>query len=409
MRKYYFIAAAALVVLAACQKKGNEVQENQTPGTSVTTVPAWLEDESLPVPIEMGKQGLFATKGLPIASSDFNDASFRYSVIALRESDDAVMSGFEGGVLARNAAGDENTATGDDLTGNTVVQFLDAYGADVTKYYPYMYSDGTFNFYGYRVDGNAPTLSGTSINGIQMGPNDILWAKAEAQAADETAARVGNASVNRDYESNGFSARYIRGIRREYVANNHGGMSAYVDALPHLDFEHVTSQVKFVIKAFDAIAEATLADASVAVSSIVIGGTDAEYPTATAIASTANLNIKTGAFTQNQTGTISVTNIANDFAILETGTQCGDPLFIMPFSGNILFTMVFTLPTGGTQTIKTVLTAPAVPADNIPAGTFAPGYVYKFTVSLESIEKINIITTLQPWGTEVEADPVVID
>ncbi len=408
MRKYCVFAATALVVLAACQKKGNEVA-NQAPETSVTTVPAWVDDESLPVPIEMGKHGLMATKGSPILAGDFSDASFRYSVIALRESDDAVMAGFEGGVLARNAAGGVDTATGDDLTGNTVVKFVDANGQDVTKYYPYMYADGTFNFYGYRVDGAAPTLTGTSINGVQMGPNDLLWAKAEAAGADETAARTGNAGVGRDYESNGFSARYIRGIRREYVGNQHS-MQNYVSALPHLEFAHITSQLQFFIKAFDEIAENTLAGARVAVSSITIGGTDAtNYPTASAIAATANFNIKTGALTQASAGTISVTNIANNFAITEDGAQCGDPLFIMPFTGNILLTMELTLPTEDTQTIKTVLTAPAIPAASVAAGTFAAGYVYKFTVSLESIEKINIVTTLLPWGETVEADPIVID
>ena len=409
MRKYYVFAAAALVVLAACQKKGNEVA-NQAPETSVTTVPAWVDDESLPVPIEMGKHGLMATKGLPVSAENFADASFRYSVIALRESDDAVMAGFEGGVLARNAAGVVDAATGDDLSGNTVVQFLDAQGTAVTKYYPYMYADGTFNFYGFRVDGTAPTVTGTAINGIAMGPNDLLWAKAEAAGADETAARTGNASVGRDYESNGFSARYIRGIRREYVGTQHS-MANYVAALPHLEFGHITSQLQFFIKAFDEIAENTLAGASVAVSSITIGGTDEDNPTASAIAATANLNIKTGELTQNTAGTISVQNIAQNFSITETGAQCGDPLFIMPFTGNILLTMVLTLPTGDTQTIKTVLTAPAIPTAVPPvaAGTFEKGYVYKFTVSLESIEKINIVTTLLPWGATVEADPIVID
>lgn len=410
MRKYYVFAAAALVVLAACQKKGNEVENKQSLDTSLTTIPAWLEDESLPVPIEMGKHGLMATKGSPILAADFSDASFRYSVIAFRESDDAVMAGFEGGVLARNAAGGVDTATGDDLTGNTVVKFVDANGQDVFKYYPYMYADGTFNFYGYRVDGAAPTLTGTSINGVQMGPNDLLWAKAEAAGSDETAARTGNAGVGRDYESNGFSARYIRGVRRAYVDGTPQGMQNYVSALPHLEFAHITSQLQFFIKAFDEIAENTLAGARVAVSSITIGGTDAtNYPTASAIATTANFNIKTGALTQATAGTISVSNIANNFAITEDGAQCGDPLFIMPFTGNILLTMELTLPTGDTQTIKTVLTAPAIPAANVAAGTFAAGYVYRFTVSLESIEKINIVTTLLPWGDTVEADPIVID
>lgn len=416
MRKYFVFAAAALVVLAACQKKGSEVA-NQAPETSVTTVPAWVDDESLPVPIEMGKHGLMATKGggEPVSAAKFAESAFRYSVIALRKSDGEVMEGFDGGVLARNIDGDEDAATGDDLTGNTVVQFLDNNGQAVTKYYPYMYADGQFNFYGYRVDGNPQhqQLEGTTIRGIEMGPYDLLWAESKALAADETAARTGNAGVGRDYESNGFSARYIRGVRRAYVDGTAQGMQNYVSALPHLEFKHITSQLQFFIKAFDDIAEKTLAAANVTVSSITIGGTDAADPDIMPIAQKTNFDVATGDLSQDTPGTITVEEdeINDNLVIDQNGTQCCNPLFIMPHTGKILLTMELTLPTGDTQTIKTPLAAPAIPTADppIPAGTFAAGYVYKFTVSLESIEKINIVTTLLPWGDTVEADPIVID
>lgn len=198
-------------------------------------------------------------------------------------------------------------------------------------------------------------------------------------------------------------------------------MSDYIDALPHLNFEHITSQIQFYINAFDQIAENTLSGAHVAVSAITIGGTDTNYPTASAIAATANLNIKTGIFTQNTAGTISVDNIASDFAITQAGAQCGDPLFIMPFTGNILLTISLTLPNmTEPEQIKTVLVAPAIAASGTPntpgyrpavaEGTFAAGYVYRFTISLESIEKINIVTSLAEWGPTIQpAEPTVID
>ena len=416
MRKYFVFAAAALVALSACNKNGREPGGN-TVDNQVTTMPAWMVDETLPVPIQMGEQGVLETKGAAIADLD----GLVYNVIALRESDNEVMAGFSGGVRARNIPGSPDSATGDNLTGQTVVQFLDSDGTTpVTKYYPYLYSDGTFNFYGYRIGADAPSLSGTSIN-VELGDNDLLWAKAEALASDETAARAGNTSVGRDYESNGFSARYIRGIRREYVTNN-GSMENYIAALPHLNFQHITSQLQFFIKAFDTIAENTLnaVGASVSVASITIGGTDTEYPTASPIAKTANLNILNGELTQVTSGTLSVSNIADDFSITEDGAVCGDPLFIRPFTGNILLNMALTLPDGTNQTIKTVLEAPAIAESGTPgqpgyhpavqAGRFEANYVYKFTISLESIEKINIVTTLSPWGPVIEpAAPTVID
>lgn len=418
MRKYFVFAAAALVVLAACQKKDAERVSIKNPD--------WVEDESLPVPIEIGGLGIAETKGTPITNTAFSSASFRYNVIALNKETDDVMAGFAGSVLAHNVAGANDpiaTGTGDNLTGQTVVEFLDNDGVKKDMYYPYLYKDGAFNFYGFRIDGTTPSnLSGTTVSGIEMGPNDIIWAKAEAKGSDETAANEGNISVGRTYEdSYGFSARYIRGIRREYVTNN-GSMSDYIDALPHLDFDHITSQIQFYINAFDQIAENTLSGAHVAVSAITIGGTDTNYPTASAIAATANLNIKTGIFTQNTAGTISVDNIASDFAITQAGALCGDPLFIMPFTGNILLTISLTLPNMTTaEQIKTVLVAPAIAASGTPntpgyrpavaAGTFAAGYVYRFTISLESIEKINIVTSLSPWPEDpIEpAQPIVID
>lgn len=433
MRKYFVFAAAALVVLAACQKK------NAEPVAPIKD-PAWLNDESLPVPIEIGGQDIAETKGSPISSTDFSNSNFRYSVIAFNKENDAVMKGFEGGVLAHNANGALDADTGDDLTNQNVVEFLDNSGVKKDMYYPYLYKEkyttgnvtsyitGAYNFYGFRIDGSAPTITGTSINGIEMGTNDIIWAEAVASGTDETAANLGNTSVGRNYEdSKGFSARYIRGIRREYVTNNHS-MADYIDALPHLKFKHITSQIQFYINAFDQIAEYTLRNAHVAISDITIGGTTYTPPTSSSpipspLAETANLNIKTGTFTyaESDYGTIHVTNIASNFSITQAGAQCGDPLFIAPFTGNILLTISLTLPNmTESEEIQTVLVAPAIaqvgdPGDAnyrepVAQGTFAPNYIYKFTISLESIEKINIIASLEDWGSVIEpAAPTVID
>ena len=81
---------------------------------------------------------------------------------------------------------------------------------------------------------------------------------------------------------------------------------------------------------------------------------------------------------------------------------------------DILVTLNLTLPgLDKPQAIEAKLHAPAIPAENnrpaVAEGRFAKGYAYKFTITLMSLEKIQITTSIAPWLTAPATDPIVID
>ncbi len=440
MRKYFVFAAAALVVLAACQKKGNEVENNPQGGTintNLVALPDWVTNEDLGVPVEMGKTGI-VTKGAPITGADFEETDFTYSVISFNNTmvpgtAGSVMKGFEGGVLARNVVNGPSAtnATGDDISNTIMTQFGTLGSGSVwtakTIYYPYMYVDGTFDFYGYRVDGTAQTLNtaGTGIDNVALGANDLIWAKATPNTQLQTLASTAYSTERGHTEAaNGFSAKYIRGgvwaVAQGLTNPLTSAAAKYVDFLPNLAFEHITSQIQFVVKAYDLRAQTTLHDANVVINSITLGDPASFF-------STADFNIVDGSLNGHTHGSLSVENIDPAFAITTTGASCGDPLFIMPCAA----TTQAPLPVALSMSIRDAqnnviqdvdvtanVTAPAVledPADAAstvlyPAGTFVKGYKYTFTISLMSLEKIEITTSLAGWiDANNTTDPIVID
>lgn len=439
MRKYYVIAAAALVVLAACQKKGNEPENKQggAINTNLVALPDWVTNEDLGVPVEMGKNGI-VTKGAPITGADFEETDFTYSVISFNNTmvpgtDGSVMKGFEGGVLARNVVNGNSVtnATGDDISNTIMTQFGTLGSGNVwapkTIYYPYMYVDGTFDFYGYRVDGTAQTLNtaGTGIDNVALGVNDLIWAKATPNTQLQTLASTAYSTERGHAEvANGFSAKYIRGGVWAVAQNLDNPITnnpvTYVEFLPNLAFEHITSQIQFVVKAYDGRAQTTLQGANVIINSIELGDP-------TTFFSTADFNIVDGTLNGRTHGSLSVSNIDPSFVINTTGADCGDPLFIMPCAATtqapLPVKLNMSIRDANNNVIQDVdvtanVTAPAVledPADASstvisPAGTFVKGYKYTFTISLMSLEKIEITTSLAGWiDANNVTDPIVID
>lgn len=442
MRKYYVFAAAALVVLAACQKKGNEANNNPgggTVNTNLIAMPDWVTNEDQGVPVEMGKTGI-VTKGTPITAQDFEGNDFTYSVIAFNNTmvpgaEGSVMEGFTGGVLARNVVNGNSAtnATGDDISNTTMTQFGTLGSGNVWTpkiiYYPYVYADGTFDFYGYRVDGTAAghtlNAAGTGIDNVPLGVNDIIWAKATPKSQLQTLASTAYSTERGHTETaNGFSAKYIRGgvwaVAQGLTNPLTSAAAKYVDFLPNLAFEHITSQIQFVVKAYDQRAQTTLTDARVIINSIKLGDPATFYETA-------DFNIVDGTLTGKSHNSLTVVNISPSFAINTTGADCGDPLFIMPCAASTAAPLPVTLNMSIRNDQNVViqdievtapLTAPAVlqnPADAsstvlYPAGTFIKGYKYTFTISLMSLEKIEITTALAEWiDANNTTDPIVID
>lgn len=434
MKKYILLAAAALVALAACKKTDEQAPATQEPAKDNT--PAWVNDESAAVPIEFGAGQMNAdVKGIAMNATAFETASF--DVLAVNQAG-AVMAGFEGGVFAQNVKRTEAPVY-------TVAQFkalndLQEY-VNVDKYYPYLLSAGYFKFYGYHVGitpavmyttlaeynedhdpditqdqfnnltveqrTKTPAVYGThqtltasnTIENVPIGQNDIIWAKAEPTQANLFALElIDENTPEKAATYPGFNAKYVRAARAK-AANE----TAYYDYLPKLAFNHLTSQIQFVIKAADATAQTSLTGANVAISSIVVGGTNDNVAGTTTIHNQATFDVVAGTLAGSNLGTIAVQNIG-DFTITTAGANCGEPIFILPINGDILMTLNITLPgMEEPQVITSKLRAPAVVGTGtnenpqFAAGTFAAGLAYQYTIILHSIEKIEVVTTLAEW------------
>ena len=194
----------------------------------------------------------------------------------------------------------------------------------------------------------------------------------------------------------------------------------YVDFLPKLEFQHLTSQIQFVVKAYDQRAQTTLHDANVVINSITLGDPATFF-------STADFNIVDGTLNGHTHGSLLVENIDPAFAITTTGANCGDPLFIMPCAASTAAPLPVALNMSirdaqnnviqdvdvtANVTAPAVLTDPDDPTSAVlyPAGTFVKGYKYTFTISLMSLEKIEITTSLAGWiDANNTTDPIVID
>lgn len=381
MRKYCVFAAAALVVLAACQKKGNEGVEAKP------SVPEWLTDESLPVPIQFSGQNV-DTKGTPIDGTAFAGEEFRYAVLGVNKTTGAIMEGFDGGVLAKNVAGADELSAAALMT-----EFIEG-----PRYYPYMYSQGQFSFFGYRTSdaidsGTLPTLNGTSVNNIVIGQTDILYAAAIAETSKEEAATAAyNTARGGSGTALGFSAKYIRGARLASSPGDVFSSATFITYLPTFTFEHKTSQFIFHVKTVDDDATASLNAAHVTVGSITIGD----------VKTTANLNIVTGELVgTGSNGNVSVT-APDSFTFSKEGAVWGEPIFLLPGTDDITFTMLLNLPNNITGTVEQTLSAP-------DENGFEPGKAYKFTVILQGIEEVKIVTELTDWGTPIEAGNVEFD
>lgn len=397
MKKIFYISLIALTTLVACNKK------NSTPVEKATSaIPAWFCDESLPVPIQFGAGDMGTTKGTAIDQTAFEGTvqnPFTYDVYAAKATDTSVpMHGFTGGLLAKNVASTE-------LPSATIVAFNDG----VTRYYPYLAKDGAFNFYGYRYDGTHQTLTDAGvIEDLEIGQEDVIWAMAEVTSAQLTALQTVNANV-----TDGFNARYIRAALEKSTTAGVVNYTTYYSYLPKLTFEHKTSQIQFAIRAYNQHAYQTLQDASITIEGLYVDG----------IPVSADFNVLTGTFTATtpsagdkidveNAGTVVVADLPypadpNDSTDPGmTGIACGDPIFIIPIEeANASLHMVLSITLPGYDDPEEIEMTINAPTDD----GFEEGKAYKFTIVLQSIEKITIQTELTDWGTPINAGEVVIE
>ncbi len=362
--------AAATLALLACGKTPNTPVE---PGKDINSVE--IENESVPVPIELGSGT--ATKAAMIDAAAFADTKFGVLAIdvnaAATDANKVLLNGVEAGNVVPN--------------GKTysVTNFTNG-----PYYYP-LISKNNYTFFGYRTNEDDDyTLDATyNVNDIALGYSDIIWAKAEAPTLPAPYASL-----------SGFNAKYIRAIKAiagegDYLAG---------DYAPKLHFNHITSALSFNIKAADAAAETSL-DGKATLTGISLVN----------VKKTANLAVLDGALsTTAQADTLVVKTAAGETptaaAFLEAGAVFGAPLFILPSAiddpyanegdgYSVLLSLLVNNEPMVLDPIKLTL----------PAGGFEAGKAYKFTIAINSLEEIEIVTELEPWVNVVIDTPIVIE
>lgn len=237
MKKLIYIAAALLVTLAACNKNNSEVNV-----PTQSNVPAWVADETLPVPVLFNTGALAETKtksGL-IDEVAFLDQEFTYGVTALdlMDRDVRLFQTSDNHVEARNVANQNHPG-----------HYLADFGSVVsnvwtpnTYYYP-LQSSNYFTFFGYRTNEDndfsltwvgSGSETTAQISDIEIGHQDILWASAAA---------TGFGYDGKNYD--GFNAKYIRNA---WKAVNNVAADFYSRYAPNLHFNHITTAFQFYIK-----------------------------------------------------------------------------------------------------------------------------------------------------------------
>ena len=371
------LAAAALALLA-CGKTPNTPVE---PGKDINSVE--IENESVPVPIELGSGT--ATKAAMIDAGNF--ATTKFGVLAIDVDPNAPVTNkvLLNGVEAGNTVPAGKTYSVTNFTHGPY-------------YYP-LISKNNYTFFGYRTneDGTYTLNDDYAVTDIALGYSDIIWAKAEATTLPDPYASL-----------SGFNAKYIRAIKAiagtgDYLAGNYA---------PKLHFNHLTSALSFNIKAADAAAENSLHNKATLTGISLVN-----------VKKTANLAVLTGALsTTAEADELAVKTAAGETpaaaAFVAAGAVFGAPLFILPSAvdnpyandGDGYSVVLSLMVNGQPMVLDPIKLTEPNNGDNVnPDYGFKAGKAYKFTISINSLEEIVIVTELEPWENVEIADPIVIE
>lgn len=364
------LAAAALALLA-CGKTSNTPIE---PGKDINSVE--IENESVPVPIELGSGT--ATKAAMIDADAFEDTKFGVLAIdvdaAATDANKVLLNGVEAG---------NTPQTGKAYS--SITNFTHG-----PYYYP-LISKNNYTFFGYRTNEDDDyTLDATyNVTDIALGYSDIIWAKAEATTLPE----LDGFGQYAGYK--GFNAKYIRAIKA--IA----GAGDYLEGTyaPKLHFDHITSALSFNVKAADAAAENSLRNKATLTGISLVN-----------VKKTANLAVLEGLLSTTALADTLVVEAPAAAAFLAAGAVFGAPLFILPtaidnpYANNgDGYSVILSLNVNG-QAMKLDPIKLTLPNDGFEAGK-----AYKFTIAINSLEEIEIVTELEDWINVVIQDPIVIE
>jgi len=417
MKKLVYIAAALMITLVSCKKNNVDV----TPAGEDSNLPAWVLDESLPVPILFNSGDLVQTKSGLITDADFTDASFLYGVTAL----DLVSPEVRLFQTTDNHVEAKNVTNADLAADNYMAQFVKD-GNEITYYYP-LQSKNNFTFFGYRTneDDNFAlewSENNAYVNNVVIGHQDLLWAKGEASAL----------TPNPGENVYGFNAKYVR---TAWTYENNVASAFYANWAPKLHFNHITTAFQFVVKTdpgrgYDPNDSSTddkkddaakkFVEADIYVTELLVSGMHAS----------ANLCVTAGSVditaidptllltASGDVADITVQNITNptlpwapaapvasgDYFFPQyndgNGNEYGEPLLVLPSAveeaagntDNPKATIKFHVPNQDTtEDIELELKK--------PTGGFLAGKKYIFTILVHSPEEIEVVTSLAAWET----------
>ena len=370
MKKYSFIAIVVLAIaLSACTQK--ELLPMEAMGEN-----AWMYDETLPVPILFGNNSgmQVTTKGTAI--NNMSD---------LCNLDYFEMMAVDFGQSTPDVLLDRVHATGIiDPNDNTKykVQFLDAGGSAVTRYYPQTTAAErrNYSFFSYYIPFESTANPNVSISNGEMNATfalnpdhneDILWARADATDLSDG--------------TKGFNAQYIRRARDLNVLDV---------SQPVLNFSHSASLIHIIVRAGSAdatdaqraFAEASFEDASGVLLTV---GKLKFCPHW----SNASLNLKTGVLTNSGRNNTKFNYTSTAVKPTAGGVEYGTGLFIIPGAreDTDIPSIDFTITTPeGEKEVHDVLLTP-------PSGGFVAGQNYNYYINVSSLEQVDIWLSLDSW------------
>ena len=344
MKFRYMVVFAALAFLASCSN-----QENTQPAPSGDEE-AWVYDESLPVPV------MFTTPQITVQSkAAVND-----------------MVGLEVGVFGLDRTGHWGEATSENVlmynTKATVSRQTDrGLTFDPRVYYP-MTNDRTFSFYGYYPRGAIQLSDGGGLFTVEytnLGQTDILWAESQATELDGI---------------QGFNARYVRNVEQ-----NHAGEAATY--LPHLEFEHKLTALKFTVQAVGTAVE------GLKVRRIIVKNVPTTATLYVANKSDSESSKSSGRiFGGSDRGDIPVLNSTGsnpNVPVTATEMDAGEVMLLPQATYNV--EVETQINNGSVQTIKGLTLT-------IEGGSFEAGKVYGYKVLVTSPSEVKFVAvSLKDW------------
>ena len=337
----------------------------------------WVNDLSLPVPIQFGTPNLVSpdTKAAPI-------------------SDASKLEGKRIGVFAIDKLSKDWTKP-ESILMNNVIASSD--GKNITfspaQYYP-VKSDKKFTFYGYYVysaavgnesDFGEPTPK-VDENGyyvtLPMGNIDYLWAKSEASTYTN--------STGESFD--GFNAKYIREITK-------GGDDALKDYMPKFEFKHITAGVDIKVQADPQEDGQDFSD--IQICSVCVD--DAVTSAKLCIAHKTNLNKEEGTFVSASTtkGKIEMTAGDNNTVWLQNagkftpttqGVTVGHGLFLYP---EVTYKVTVYYMSNATNKKWTPFT--------FTTDVLKAGHKYTYTLLFHASKAIDISVSVTDWTPETGA------